>query len=80
MPRDGTQLVFHQCVEEEEADGQSMGRGTRQLILRPRQIFSPQRWAASKTHLLDAIISPDFLACQACVLLFLIPLVTYREV
>lgn len=34
---------------------------------------------ASKSHLPDAMVMPDFLARQACVPLFLIPLVAYRE-
>lgn len=92
MPRDGTQLVFtpcveeeaarngtrlvcSQCVEEEAADG-----GRRVQILRRKQVLSPQRWAPSKAHLLDAVIMPDLLACQACVPLLLIPLVTYRDI
>lgn len=80
MPRDGTQLVFTRCVEEEEADGGRRVRGSRKQILRPKQVLSPQRWAASKAYLLDAMITPDLLACQAWVPLLLIPLVTYREV
>lgn len=80
MPRDGTRLVCSQCVEEEEADGGRRVRGSRKQILRSKQVLSPQRWAPSKAHLLDAVIMPELLACQACVPLLLIPLVTYRDV
>lgn len=68
------------CLEEEEPDVGKRLRGSRKQSLRPKQVLSPQRWAAYKAHLLDAVIPPDLLACQACVPLLLILLVTYRDV
>ena len=63
--RNGKRLVCSQCVEAEEADGGRRVRGSRKQILRPKPVLSPQRWAPSKAHLLNAVIMPCLISLLA---------------